>query len=171
MTISGRSCRCFPKLFRNPFFILLRVVCPVEVLFLAKLSLSCKWLGQDDGCLWLCTLSKYGNILTFGYDVCKFSDFLSLPGKEGKLVFIFKFNVRCYHQFVTAVQCRHLLGSPKYIILGRQPLFKVRMYLWPSQSESDSLGFLHIFSITTYSHVTFCEGFSLWQLEIFDSCT
>ena len=116
-TISGRFkeiLRVFPKIISEFIFILLRVVRPIEVLFLAKhLTLASdrtKMISAYRSALW----ASMGTSLHANAMCASLSDFLALPGRDGEPVFNFKFNVRCYRQFATAVQRRHLPGSPKY---------------------------------------------------------
>lgn len=117
MTISGRFkeiLRVFPKVVSDLIFILLRVVRPVEVLFIAKhLTLASertKMITAYRSALWV----GMGAPLRAETMCASLSDFMASPGRDGQRVFKFAFNVRLYRQFATTVQRRHLPGSPKY---------------------------------------------------------
>jgi hypothetical protein len=119
MAISGRFkeiLRVFPKVVSDFIFILVRVVRPVEVLFLAKhLTLASertKMTTAYRSALW----TGMGTSLHADTMCASFSDFMALPGRDKQRVFEFAFNVRFYRQFATAVQRRHLPGSPKYTL-------------------------------------------------------
>ena len=109
----------FSKVVSEFIFILLRVVRLVEVLFLVKhhtlASDRAKMMAVYLSALW----ESMGTSLHADMMCASFSDFLSLPGSEGKPVFKFKFNARCCCQYATAVQCQHIPGSPMYIVLKR----------------------------------------------------
>ena len=104
----------FPRVVSNFIFILIRVVRPVEILFLAKhLVLASEHIKMT---------TAYGSSLWAGLGAlmqsitmrASLAHFLALPGEDGNRIFDFPLNVWIYRQLTAALQRRHLPGSFKY---------------------------------------------------------
>jgi hypothetical protein len=119
--ISGRFkeiLRVFPRVVANFIFILIRVIRPIEILFLAKhLTLASdriKMTTAYDSSLW----ASLGAPMHATTMRASLAHFFALPGKDGNPISGlndgFPLNVRFYRQLTATIQRRHLPGSPKY---------------------------------------------------------
>lgn len=115
--VSGRFkeiLRVFPRVVARFIFILVRVVRPVEILFLVKHlvleSERSKMTTAYGSSLW----AGLGASMSATTMRASLARFFSLPGKDGNSVFSFRLNVQLYRRLTTAIQRRHLPGSPKY---------------------------------------------------------
>ena len=115
--ISGRFkeiLRVFPRVVSNFIFILIRVVRPVEILFIAKhlvlASERIKMTTAYGSSLWA-SLGAPMQSITMRASL---AHFLALPREDGNRIFDFPLNVRIYRQLTAALQRHHLPGSFKY---------------------------------------------------------
>jgi len=115
--VSGRFkeiLRVFPRAISDFIFILVRLIRPLELLFLIQHVVHEK-ARQDtikaySASLW----TSFGQALTASAMYRSFANLMALPGNDGKRTFDFAFNIRLYHQFTAAVQRRHLPGPSRY---------------------------------------------------------
>ncbi|PPQ83588.1 hypothetical protein CVT26_001413 [Gymnopilus dilepis] len=115
--VSGRFkeiLRVLPRSVSVFLFILIRLVRPIEILFLTKHmvheSKREETIATYESYLW----ASLGLKMPATSMYRAFANFMAAPGPDSRRTFEFTFNIRLYRQFATAVQRRHLRETPKY---------------------------------------------------------